>query len=139
MKLQGMADVSIIDDRTIPNEAIIWRRIHPNFIDWDDNLKARRPSSGAFQDSSNSSMSVIIAADVEKDGRSPLEILKNYPNHGIASITADLVRECKQIIVREPTVDEPAHAVVIGSKSKPIRRKLAQNADWVHLPPPENP
>jgi hypothetical protein len=119
------------DDSTISDDNNLWRRIHPAQIVYDNNLKSYRPSSAAFDDSSNGSpMSVILA----EENRNPSTALENYEGFSMVSLTARLVRDCGQGIARDPLPDEPAHALVFGEKPKSIRKKLAQAAEWIVSP-----
>ena len=66
-------DVSVLDD------AELWRRIHPDLIIIDCNHPGgpvRRPSTGAFDNSSDEkAMSVLLAAVVLATGRTPKDTL----------------------------------------------------------------
>jgi hypothetical protein len=125
-------DIAYEDDPTIPDNADLWRRIHPNQTTYDDNQGRIRPSSAAFTDSSNGSpMSVVIAA--ECDG--PTRVLAGYERYGLASFKARVARESGLGIVRDPLPDQPAHAFVFGPKSKKVQSKLAKATEWVVLPP----
>jgi hypothetical protein len=39
--------------------------------------------------------------------------------------------------MRDPTNDEPAHALVFGKKTRNVQRKLAKGAHWIISPPSE--
>jgi hypothetical protein len=80
-------------------------------------------------------MSVIPAAESEKEGRGPHEVLADHPGYGLASITAGLARQCGLGVVRRPIDKDPAHAEVIGQKTKSASRKLAKGSKWEELPP----
>jgi hypothetical protein len=125
-------DTAYEDDPTIPNNADLWRRIHPNQIIYDDNQGRTRPSSAAFTDSTNGSpMSVVIAA--ECDG--PDRVLAGYERYGLASFKARVAREFGLGIARDPLPDQPAHALVFGLKSRKVQSQLAKGAEWFVLPP----
>jgi hypothetical protein len=120
------------DDHTIPDNADLWRRIHPTQIIDDDNQRRTRPTPAAFTDSTNGSpMSVVIAA--ECDG--PDRVLAGHERYGLASFKAQVARESGLGIVRDPLPDQPAHALVFGPKSKKVQSQLAKAAEWVVLPP----
>ena len=60
--------------------------------------------------------------------------LAGFTSFGLVAFTAGLVRVHGQIIVRDPEPEEPAHAAVIGHKSKPLKKTLARASRWVVLP-----
>jgi hypothetical protein len=126
-----MAEGREVDDPTIPDHEELWRRIPPDRIVEDANRGGRRPSSGAFTDDRDGSpMSVVIgsaAAGAET-------VLAGHPGYALAAITAGLARECGQMIMRDPTSDQPAHALVIGHKTEGIRRRLARESRWIIEP-----
>jgi hypothetical protein len=124
------------DDPTIPDDAVLWRRIHKNQAAYDKNLGRKRPSSEAFKDSSDGTpMSVILAEVVLESGRKPEDIVRGSQDHGLASLPASTVRENGLGILKAPTPEEPAHAEVLGDKSKKISRELAKRCEWVIMPP----
>jgi hypothetical protein len=130
-----MASNGYRDDPSIEDTSALWRRIHPKQVIQDRNLGRWRPSSAAFQDSSNGSpMSVMLAEIVEETGRGPREVLFAHPGYRLASIEAGLARRCEQGVARDPLPIEPAHAVVFGDKPKRIQRALAMGAIWVTVP-----
>ena len=120
-----------LDDPSIPDDAELWRRIPPWHFYFDDKLGRVRPSKAAFEDDVDGSpMSVILAAEA-----GPPELaLVGHSGVALATGTAGLVRACGQRVARDPTPDEPAHAVVIGRKTDSIKRRLAREARWVVLP-----
>ena len=122
------------DDPTIPDDADLWRRIHPKQVTIDKNSKRRRPSSAAFKDPK---MSVALAHIVIESGDTAETCLPDYKDFGLASITAGLARssEPAQIVCRDPTPDQQAHALVVGRKTDSVRRRFAVNAQWVIEPP----
>lgn len=123
------------DDVSISNDTQLWRRVAPQHIVPDENTGRRRPSSAAFGDHPNGSpMSVMIGDTVMQSGRGPNDVLVGYPGYGLASFTAGLARTCGQGVARDPTPNEPAHAVVFGEKPRPVRKRLAQGCEWVILP-----
>ena len=123
------------DDLTIGNEAGLFRRISPCHFVSDENSGGLRPSSAAFDDHPNGSpMSVVLADALAATGRCPDDLLARYAGFALAMTTAGLARECRQGVAREPLEDEPAHGVVFGRKTKPVKRKLATGACWV-IPP----
>lgn len=68
-------------------------------------------------------MSVQLASVLDELGLPHLSVVDDHPGYGVIAILAGKAREQQQIIVRDPTAREPAHAHVIGKKkSKGIRR-----------------
>jgi hypothetical protein len=130
-----MPDREYRDDPSITASAELWRRIPPWHCTFDENLGRWRPSTAAFEDHPDGSpMSVVLADDLKASGRGTDEVLAAYPDFALAAITAGLARECGQIIARDPLEDEPAHAVVVGSKSRAIRKRFSLECRWVVLP-----
>ncbi len=125
------------DDLTIPNDADLLRRIHPNWVVMDDNAGGWRPSSAAFENHRNGTpMSVYLGEVLVTAGREYEDVIAPFPGHSLAKFTADLARQNDQGIAREPSPEEPAHAVVFGDKPKRVRKALAKAAQWVRLIPP---
>lgn len=131
-----MANGGYTDDPTIPDEAELWRRIHPKQWEKDENLGRVRPVSGAFDDPSDGSpMSVDLAEVHIQMGHAPQAALADHEGFALAAITVGLVRECGLGVARQPLPENPAHAVVFGKKTSKIRRRLAKEARWVVSPP----
>ncbi len=125
------------DDPTIEDDAALWRRIPKHYI-LPDAETGVRISSAAFSDHPNGSpMSVFLAKIMAETKRGPEDALVGHEGYALAAITARLARDCQQGVARDPLTkerhgkDEPAHAVVFGRKSRPIRRKLAKGTTWV--------
>jgi hypothetical protein len=130
--MEGTPAVGHHDDLTIPDEADLWRRIPTWHIVRDENSGQIRPSSAAFDnDPDGAPMSVVLAAEAEN----PQTALAGLTGFALASFKARTARDCNQGIVRDPLPNEPAHALVFGTKTKSIRRRLAKEATWV-VPPP---
>lgn len=122
-----MADPPPVDDPSITDDQILWRRVHPEQVVLDRNLNQKRPTSQAFNNSSGTSgMSVDIA-----DETTVQDTLKGYPDHLLVEFEAGLVRQLNQGVIRDPLPDNPAHAEVTGKKRKPVQRSLYTNCRWV--------
>lgn len=133
-----MADAGYADDFTISNEAELRRRVSPRHFVKDENLGMVRPSSAAFDDHPDGSpMSVYLADMLDEMGRDPDAVLACHTGYALASITAGLAREYQQGVARDPLPEDPAHAVVFGKKTRPVRRALALGSHWVIPPPPQ--
>ena len=127
----------LTDDATIANDAELWRRIHPDWVVPDENTDRMRVSSAAFDNSPDGSpTSVWLATIVRETGRSDADVLGRFEGEGyrLASLTAGQARECKQRIARNPLPDEPAHAFLVGKKTKGAKKCLARIAKWVISP-----
>ena len=129
-----MADPDYADDPSIPGEAVLWRRIPPHHFVRDENRNSIRPSSAAFEDHPDGSpMSVVLAAEAA----GPLQVLAGHPGFALAAFPAGLARDCEQKIVRDPLPDDPAHALVVGKKTRSVRKRLAVESVWAVSPPTE--
>lgn len=119
------------DDLTIQNPAELWRRIFPAWWILDSNLGEFRLSTQAFEDSKDGTpMSDTIAA--ESPGQD--HMLSGFKGYGLASITAVHVRMCRQILQRAPTSKDPAHAYVVGRKTRSAKKCLLQGTTMVVVP-----
>jgi hypothetical protein len=117
------------DDESIGDDSALWRRIRPDWAIYDENLGRRRPTSQAFQNRGDG-MSVLLGAEVE----SPEVAVESVPGYGLVSFTAGLVRQLDQLVARDPTPEEAAHALVVGNKTGPVKRTLAESALWLIEP-----
>src|SRR5882724_4978871 len=132
-----MSAAEYAKDKTILDEADLYRRIPPNQIVRDENQGILRPSSQAFEDSRDGTpMSVVLADVLSAAGRAPESVLIRLEGFALASITAGLARDCGQGVARDPTDDEPAHALVFGKKTGSVRGRLAKECRWVIEPEP---
>jgi len=130
-----MPDPSFTDDSSIRDDAELWRRV-PHWQYEEEEDGSITLSSAVF---SPRRLSVTIAEDVLTSGRTPENIVEEFPNFGLLGITAGNARACAQIIYRLPENDEPAHAEVYGNKTKSVKRKLKEEAlgrGWVVFPSP---
>lgn len=59
------------------------------------------------------------------------DILQEFPKFKIASFSAKLARELAQKIVKDPIEGAPAHGLVVGKKTKSIKRQFSQNSVWI--------
>ena len=122
-----------IDDLTVPDDEKLWQRIPPWWFHSDESVGRLRPAKAAFDDDSDGGpMSVVITSEAEN----PEATLAGHPGFALVSFTAGLARSFGQRIVRDPTPEEPAHALVDGRKTDGIKRRLARAATWVVPPPP---
>jgi hypothetical protein len=122
---------SRVDDGSIPNDAMLLRRIHPNQIVDDKNTGKPRVSSGAFKDLE---MSVDVEPILHAMGEDWHFSLRNHPTHSLVRLVASVARENGQAVVYAPIPDEnDAHAEVIGKKSPGIANKLRDASIPVYI------
>jgi hypothetical protein len=124
------------DDATILDDHALLRRIPPQHLVPDHNTRRIRISSAAFEDDRDGDpMSILLAETLRDLGQSPDAALAGHPDFGLASLTARLVREKGQIVVRRPEEGDPAHGLVVGHKPASVRKAFARAAKWA-VPPP---
>lgn len=125
------------DDPNISDHAALLRRVHPDWVIQDENLGGYRPSSAAFQDSSDTPMSVYVEDLVTAAQRTPGDLLRSYADHSLCGFTAGVARQLGQRVATLPSVpEEPAHGWVVGKKTGSVRRALKNASYWVILNPP---
>lgn len=145
------------DERnSIPEDALLYRRIYGEFIDWSSVDAEGRPrlTGQAFQDYSLQAaqrlglpapcMSVALGLILEEHGLPPEKVLEGYDDtYGLAVLTAGDARSLYQGVMTKPTTDEPWHAIVFSinssKKNKTVRSALAEKAQWVHVPRKSEP
>jgi hypothetical protein len=117
----------------ITDDLVMWRRIPPEKVVYDDNQKRKRPTSDQFKDNINGThMSVW---DAKRSGGVE-KVLEGYEHFYLASVTAAQLRESGMTIVRTEK-DGVGHCEVIGPKTKSIRSDWAKSSQWVVGPPNE--
>jgi len=119
------------DDPSIPGAERLFRRIPRSWIVWDENGKPTI-SSAAFKDEA---LFVNLESVMAQAGRPPSDTVRDYPNYGLAAITAGHARSLNQRVARDPLPEEPAHGVVSGPKKRGgIARALRDGACWIATP-----
>lgn len=76
-------------------------------------------------------MSVSIESVLSQVGLGPDDVLRNHEGFGLVALTVGLVREHGQGVVRRPLAEDLAHAEVVGSKTRSVRRTFAKEAVWI--------
>lgn len=109
------------DDHSIGDNERLWRRVHPTQITFEAESGEPRISSGVF--STGDGLSVSIASETTTEA-----LLKNYPEHSLIEFEAGVARSLGCVVVRDPTDDDPAHAVVWGPKSHGRLNKTQMDA-----------
>ena len=109
--------------------------IPPDLVVRNHNSGIDEPSSAAFSDSSDGTgMSVTVESTSRAKGVSEQDLLRGYDGFGLVAIPAALVRQQGQRIVRKATPRDPAHAEVIGKKTRGVKRAFKRGAVWVVRP-----
>lgn len=134
-----MSESIYTDDESIENQTLLLRRVPSTpklTVIWDSNLNAWRPSSAAFDNHKNGSpMSIVLTDTLDRCGRKYESVLAGHEdNFSLAAFKAKVARENNQGIAREPILEEPAHGVVFGRKTKGVQRKLAKASIWIVEP-----
>lgn len=124
------------DDRNIPDEDVVLRRVPGLWIRRDPVTGAPTVSSGAFQNRKESgAMSVGLLSEIRQRGRDPLVMLEGMgPEYGLVSLTVGQLRVQGQGVVRAPTDPEPWHALVLGPKPKSVQAAFKLDCTWVRHP-----
>lgn len=126
------------DGPAILDDAILWRRINPEWWVLDVATGQYRLSSAAFQNlrdenkKDTNAMSVGVAAEIQGGTAT---FLQGHDGYGIAAFTAGHTRhECKQIVSRAPEAGQPWHAHVIGKKTGSVQKCLRSGSKVVVEP-----
>ena len=127
-------DPDYIDDESVPQTAVLWRRIPKWHYKYDENEADYRPSTASFEDDSDGSpMSSYLADECGE----PAVALKGHQGFGLVALTAAQVRELGLKIVRMETPGPPGHVLVVGKKTDGVRKKLKKHCTWVKRPEDE--
>ncbi|MGH9202193.1 MAG: hypothetical protein ACRD2A_13270, partial [Vicinamibacterales bacterium] len=110
------------DDRTIPDAATLWRRIHPDWWVLDKKTGNRRLSTAAFDNAPDGSPMSVGLAD-EMPGTEAL--LAGYEGYGVAAFTAS-VRCRAQMRGRDGSC-------ACGSRDPLIQRNLVAESGTLRL------
>lgn len=145
-------DPAFVDQDDISDDELLYRRIPPQWIDWEtlDDEGRPRMMRAAFQDYKTEKaremglpgpcMSIGLHSILIAHRGEPLDLLERWGMHyGIASLPAGAVRaNGDQGVMRWPTPEEPWHGVVftkVGSKrTGGMENTLARAASWVYVP-----
>jgi|SRR5208282_3002365 len=109
----------LVDDASIPDEAVLLRALLPNWIHEQDGI--RRISKQAFLDGQTGEASCFIdGAGVQA------EVRRIFPGKEIGAVTARVVRESGFVIARRPNEADPfamdANAHVVIGTAQQLRR-----------------
>jgi hypothetical protein len=125
-----------VDDPSIGDDEVLWRRINPDWIQVEVDGTVR-PKSMAFVDRRSQELSVHIASIMAD----PNLALHDRPDDSLAAIRAGHPRSLGYAIVRDPKPDDPSHALICvstaqgetGKITQGDARKIAKQAVWVVL------
>jgi hypothetical protein len=100
---------------------------------FDEELGRLKPNSNLFDDlkdefGDTDPISAFIAEKCEQ----PEVLLEGHEiGFGVVMLTQDLLSECNLAVVEKEAPGPPGHVLLIGRKTKGIRKKLARRAEWV--------
>jgi hypothetical protein len=117
-----------VDDLTIADDEILWRRILPEWLHSEPNGQIR-PGSVSFIDRLSGEVSVHIASIMGD----PTRALEGRPEDSLAAIRAGHPRSLGYAIIRKPTDDDPSHGLICPSPNQGNARKIAKKATWAIL------
>ncbi len=132
-----MLENTIKDEPKIPNETILWRRVHNTQIcPVKDSPNIGRVSTGAFKGSSGPKglkyFSVVITTYTDHTAE---DVLKDYNQHSLISFTAGLAIELNQEIIHSPTLYEPGHGNIVGKQpNAAVLSRFVRSYAWVIKP-----
>jgi hypothetical protein len=115
------------DDASIPNTAIVWRRITREQYSREEH----RPTSAAFCDSSDGTP---MSATMPPDDLSAADYAKTWGAFGVAALTVGQLRALGLGVTRIPADIDPYHVGVHGKKTGKCRNGLKKTCSWVHEP-----
>jgi len=79
-------------------------------------------------------MSVTLGRDAQAAGVTPAFVIDRFPGFGLASVSAGECRRHAQELVRDPTEEDPHHALVNGGKPHSVRKALHRAALILIIP-----
>jgi hypothetical protein len=129
-----------VDDGTVADDEILWRRLLPSWVEADEAGRTRTRSL-AFLDRRSGDISVHRASMTTEEF-----VLRNHPNHGIAALTAKAARDCGCGVAADPmqdepdTDDDPSHTLIVppqglgSSRTKSLAKDLARASTVIREP-----
>jgi hypothetical protein len=132
------------DDRSIPAEARLWRRVFPKQRYWDEEQKRWRPASSAFRDHDpeDPGLSAYIVGETTVEAA-----LEKGPGMDLVEFPAVVARNKSCTIIRDEK-DEKGHTLIFGAGTawkltKGQAEEIAANSQYVvpdqsdmPIPPP---
>lgn len=122
------------DDRSILDDDPIWRRVVHGWIIRREGADPRISSAAFCHSSDDHATSVVLARVVAEGRRSMDDVLAAEPTHGIVELKASVFRSEHCGITRDPTDEEPAHALVRGRNGPRVRKRIARQAVIRRMP-----
>lgn len=119
------------DEPTIPDSAVLWRRIHPQHVVPDLKRGGRMISSSAFDDDDDGQPMSAFLAHVVGD---PQALLVDHPEFGLVAFTVGQARELAQSVVHDVEGGGPGHVAVVGNKTHGVRKRLRAGSLWERRP-----
>jgi len=119
---------------SVTENDVLWRRIPPYHVVFEENDNAYRVAKDSFNDSPNGTpMSVFVASQC----KNPRLALEGHDDFGLVSLSVSFViRECHLQVEPAPKPSlPPGHAYVIGKKTDSVRKKLRRHCTWEIEPP----
>lgn len=126
------------ENRPVPDDVQLYRRLHPKQVIWDTNQQSVRATSDAFADRE---LSVGLEDALVDNELEPAWMLRLDPLHQLGRFVTGFARSEQQDVRRDPLRgherygDDPAHGVVVGPKPKARRRLFAANCTVLVLQP----
>ncbi len=120
-----------VDDSSIADDEVLWRRIIPSWLQHEPNGNLR-PQSVAFIDRHTGEVSVHLASIM----RDPTIALRGHPEDSLTSIRAGYPRSLGYAIVSDPKPEDSSHALICPSPTKKHARDIAKESTWVVLRDP---
>lgn len=128
--------MSIAADAPVAPETALFRRVSPAFDlarVRDEDQDCLRLSSAVFK-TKNQRLSVVIEDTLRDEGRSPLDVLTDYPDDFLVAIRAELAMNQGHDIERTAEDKEPAHADIVGKVTGGKAREMCREATWIKAP-----
>lgn len=122
----------------VRDDDVLYRRVRWAKHVTDQRTGETRPSSDSFRDSTEppSPMSGLLRSVVLAHGRTIASLVPGDGGDALVEFDVGELRQHGFDVVASPEKDEPAHAYVVGDKTKrSSRRLLADLARWSVLPP----
>jgi len=134
-----MAENPKADDPSIPDDSYVLRRIPPSEVtaDCDSGWKPRPKSSNFADNREKGPVSIVLSCLLRKAERNDQDVLSGHPGFFLVRIPVRIIRALGLDVVASPTSAEPAHGLIVGTKTTSIRKKLARAAEWIVSPPEE--
>lgn len=70
------------------------------------------------------------------NGRDPTSLVPGIGGDLLVALSVADLTAYGLTVVEDPTEDEPAHVLVIGAKTRSVRRGLAALSQWIVAPSP---